>query len=80
MGLSGLPNRRSHGLELIGEAVALEPEAELRTKLRDWAVRFLVFREVEARVPELETGRAHGLVFGPSGQRLAVLSGRRRRA
>jgi eukaryotic-like serine/threonine-protein kinase len=74
VGLSGFPNRRSHGLELIGEAMALGPEEELRTKLRDWAVRFLVLREIEAHKPELETGRAHGLVFGPSGRRLAVLS------
>jgi serine/threonine protein kinase/WD40 repeat protein len=74
VGLSGAPNRRSHGLELIAEAVALEPEDELRAKLRDWAVRFLVLREVESHQPELETGPAHGLVFGPSGTRLAVLS------
>jgi serine/threonine protein kinase/WD40 repeat protein len=74
VGLSGAPNRRSHGLELIGEAVRLDPDDELRARLRDWAVRFLVLREVEAHRPELETGRAHGLVFGPDGRRLAVLS------
>ena len=57
------PNRRSQGLDLIEETVALEPEAELRPKLRDEAVKFLVLREVEAHEPELPTGRTHGLVF-----------------
>ena len=61
------------GLELIRKAVALEPEPELRAQLRDEAVKFLVLRDVETR-PELATGRAHGLVFGRSGHRLAVLS------
>ncbi|MFI5457780.1 MAG: WD40 repeat domain-containing serine/threonine protein kinase [Isosphaerales bacterium] len=74
VGLSGTPNRRSHGLALIEEAAKLELEPELRTKLRDEAVKFLVLREVEAHEPELPTGRAHGLVFGPTGHRLAVLS------
>jgi WD40 repeat protein len=74
VGLSGTPNRRSHGLALIGEAAELEPEAELRSRLRDEAVKFLVLREVEAHQPELPTARAHGIVFGPTGHRLAVLS------
>ncbi len=74
VGLSGTPDRRSRGLALIGEAVELEPEAELRSRLRDEAVKFLVLREVKAHEPELTTGRSHGLVFGPTGHRLAVLS------
>ena len=74
VGLSGAPKRRSQGLDLIRETVALGPEAELRPKLRDEAVKFLVLREVLAQEPELPTGRAHGLVFGPRGRRLAVLS------
>jgi len=74
VGLSGAPNRRSQGLKLIQEVVALDPEPGLRPKLRDKAVEFLVLREVETHEPELDTGRAHGLVFGPSGHRLAVLS------
>ena len=74
VGLSGAPKRRSQGLDLIRETVALGPEAELRPKLRDEAVKFLVLREVLAHEPELPTGRAHGLVFGPRGRRLAVLS------
>ncbi len=74
VGLSGTPNRRSHGLDLIGEAAALEPGAALRGELRDWAVRFLVLREIEAGESELRTGPADGLVFGPTGHRLAVLS------
>jgi eukaryotic-like serine/threonine-protein kinase len=68
------PNRRRQGLDLIQETVSLEPEAELRPKLRDEAVKFLVLREVEAHEPELPTGHTHGLVFGPTGHRLAVLS------
>jgi len=74
VGLSGAPNRRSRGLALIGEAAELQLEPEHRTRLRDEAVKFLVLREVEAHEPELPTGRAHGLVFGPAGHRLAVLS------
>jgi eukaryotic-like serine/threonine-protein kinase len=74
VGLSGTPNRRSHGLELIGEASALEPGAALRRELRDWAVRFLVLREVEAGESELPTGPSRGLVFGAGRDRLAVLS------
>ena len=71
---SDAPNRRSQGLESIRETVALGPDAELRPTLRDEAVKFLVLREVEARHPELATSGTHGLVFGPSGHRLAVLS------
>src|SRR5262249_31690477 len=59
---------------VIHEAVELEPdEPELRAQLRDVAVRLLVHRDVETG-PELHTGRTRGLVFGPSGNRLAVLS------
>ena len=68
------PTAAAEGLDLIRETVELEPEAELRPKLRDLAVKFLVLREVEAHDPELPTGRAHGLAFGPNGHRLAVLS------
>ena len=53
---------------------ALEPEADHRTELRDSAVNFLVLREIEAVTPDLATGRSHGLLFTPSGHRLAVLS------
>src|SRR4029077_4271116 len=75
VGQTPVPNRRTDGLELIRKAVALEPEPqpELRPQLRDEAVKFLVLRDVETR-PELSTSRASGLVFGRSGQRLAVLS------
>jgi WD40 repeat protein len=74
IGLSGHPNRRSHGLGQIQEVVALDPDSGLRRKLRDEAVKFLALREVESHRPELPTGRAHGLAFGPNGHRLAVLS------
>jgi eukaryotic-like serine/threonine-protein kinase len=74
LGRSDAPNRRAHGLDAIRETVSLDPDAELRGKLRDEAVKFLVLREVEAQSPELATGRARGLVFGPTGHRLAVLS------
>jgi eukaryotic-like serine/threonine-protein kinase len=65
------PNRRSEGLDIIRE---LAPEPSLRPRLRDEAVKFLVLREVEAQQPELRTGPARGLVFGPNGHRLALLS------
>ena len=73
-GASGAPNRRSQGLDLIRQIVDLAPEPELRAKLRDEAVKFLVLREVQAHEPELQTGLARGLVFGPTGHRLVVLS------
>ena len=74
VGLSGTQNRRSMGLERIKEAASLDPDAEHRAELRDWAVKFLVLREVEERKPELAPGRSHGLLFTPAGGRLAVLS------
>ena len=73
VGQTRVPNRRKYGLGLIRKAVALEPEPELRPQLRDEAVKFLVLRDVETG-PELATGRAHGLIFGPNGHQLAVLS------
>ena len=71
--LSDVPNRRERGTNLIRQAVDLGPESGLRDQLRDLAVNFLVLRDVETR-PELATGRAHSVAFGPDGQRLAVLS------
>ncbi len=71
--ISNVPNRREHGTNLIRKAVELGPESGLRDQLRDLAVNFLVLRDVETK-PELDTGRAHCLVFGPDSQRLAVLS------
>ena len=62
------------GSRSSGKSWRSEPEPELRPKLRDKAVDFLVLREVETHVPELATGPAHGLVFVPSGHRLTVLS------
>ena len=58
----------------FGKQSPLAPTPQLRAKLRDEAVKFLVLREVEAQMPELATGGTHGLVFGPTGHRLAVLS------
>ncbi len=74
VGLGGAPNRRSYGLERIKEAASLDSEVDHRTELRDWAVKFLVLREIETGKPELATGRSHGLIFTPAGHRLAVLS------
>ena len=74
VGNSPDPNRRSYGQRLIRQAVALEPEEpELRAQLRDVAVRLLVQRDMETG-PDLPTGRARGLVFGPNANRLAILS------
>ena len=72
--VSAAPKRRSNGLEKIKEAAELEQEPDRRTQLRDWAVRFLMLREIEASTAELATGRAHGLIFTPGGDQLALLS------
>ncbi len=61
-------------MKLIHGAVSLKPsEPELRAQLRDVAVKLLVQRDTETG-PNLPTGRARSLVFGSTGQRLAVLS------
>ncbi|SIO29425.1 WD domain-containing protein, G-beta repeat-containing protein [Singulisphaera sp. GP187] len=70
---SNLPNRRATGLGLLSRAAALEPDPELKVKLRNEAVEFLVLRDVEAR-PEFATGATRGIAFGPEGVRLAALS------
>jgi serine/threonine protein kinase/WD40 repeat protein len=68
------PNRRSEGMKLIHGAVSLGPgDPELRSQLRDVAVKLMVHRDTETG-PELRSGRARGLVFGSTAQRLAVLS------
>ncbi len=72
--VSGAPSRRGNGLERIKELAELESDANRRTELRDAAVKFLVLREIEAVGPELATGKSHGLLFTPGGNRLAVLS------
>jgi serine/threonine protein kinase/WD40 repeat protein len=69
----GLLERRARGLELIKKAADLGPEPELKQKLRDEAVDFLVLRDVEKGL-ELETGRVRNLVFAESGNRLAALT------
>jgi serine/threonine protein kinase/WD40 repeat protein len=74
VGLSVAPDRRSRSLKLIRQVVPLDPGSELRPRLRDEAVKSLALREAELRRPELAIGRARGLAFGPSGNRLAVLS------
>ena len=71
--LSYVPNRREHGTNLIRQVVELGPGSGLREQLRDLSVNFLVLRDVETG-PELATGRAHSLVFGPDSKRLAVLA------
>ena len=74
VGLSGLPNRRSRGIELIGRAASLDPAHQQRNEFKDLAVKFLVLREIEESKQDLATGRSHGLVFTPAGDRLAMLS------
>ncbi|WP_020466653.1 WD40 repeat domain-containing serine/threonine protein kinase, partial [Singulisphaera acidiphila] len=70
---SKLPNLRAKGLDLLSKAAALDPDPELKVKLRNEAVEFLVLRDVEAR-PEFATGASRGIAFGPEGARLAALS------
>ena len=73
MRISNLPDRRNRGLEAIKQAVAMGPEAAMRSELRDEAVEFLVLRDVPRR-PELATNRTQGVVFSPGGNRLVGLS------
>jgi serine/threonine protein kinase/WD40 repeat protein len=70
---SHVPNLRERGLAQLTQAVALQPAPAIRARLRDEAVQFLALRDLEAR-RELATGGISGLVFGPAGGRLAILS------
>jgi serine/threonine protein kinase/WD40 repeat protein len=70
---STVPDRRTAGLGLIKDAAGLGPDPELRLKLRNEAIEFLVMRDVEARAP-FPTGRARGIAFGPQGARLAAIT------
>jgi eukaryotic-like serine/threonine-protein kinase len=72
--LSPIPNRRDRGLKLLEQAAALTPEPALLAELRDEAVEFLSLRDVEARRPNIPTGKTHGLAFGPEATRLATIS------
>ena len=45
--ISNVPDRRAAGLGLIHDAANLRPEPDLRVKLRNEAVEFLVMRDVE---------------------------------
>ncbi len=78
--LSPATNRRSVGLDLVRQAAEragqMKPDPALRVRLRDQAVAFLTLRDVEARAPITTTdGTRSGLVFGPTGQRIAGLTG-----
>jgi len=70
--LSSVADRRATGLRLLAEAAAMGPDAEMRANLRDEAVEFLTLRDIRGR-PDLPTGPAVGLAYGPEGDRLAVL-------
>jgi len=70
---SNRPNRRARGLSLLQSAAQLEPSNELKTKLRNEAVEFLIMRDVEAR-PEFPSGVARAIAFGPNGTRFAALT------
>jgi len=71
--LSTVPRRRKTGLDLLGKAARLGPDAALRTRLRDEAIEFLAVRDVEPR-PAIEAGKVQAVAFGPGGDRLATLS------
>ncbi len=70
---SDKPDRRGQGLDLIAEAVKLRLSPGQRADFRDEAVKFLVLRDVVTKDP-LATGHGNGLIFGPQGHRLWVLS------
>jgi serine/threonine protein kinase/WD40 repeat protein len=71
--VSTVPDRRDRGLDLIGRAAALNPDADLRARLRAEAASFLSLRDLEKR-PLVASGRGSGLAFGPEGSRLVTLS------
>lgn len=71
--VSNVPNRRVRGLSLLSRAAHLDPEGELRSKLREEAIEFLIVRDVEAR-PEFPTGRNSAIAFTADGEQLASLS------
>jgi serine/threonine protein kinase/WD40 repeat protein len=70
---TNLPDRRGRGLQAIQKAVAYNPDAQLRSELRDEAVELLVLRSVENR-SDLGTGHVQGVVLGPESNRMATLS------
>ncbi len=73
VGSSNLPNRRARGLNLLKEAVALGPDAEMTGKLRAEAVDLLMLRDIEARPGFENHGATRGLAFSADGTRLAML-------
>ena len=70
---SNLPNRRATGLDQIQQAAALDPDAAMKTQLRDQAVEFLALWEVERRA-EINTGPLRDMAFGPGDHRLTTLA------
>ena len=71
--LSAVPGRRKTGLDLLEGAAKLNPDAALHAKLRDEAAEIFAIRDVEPSAP-IEAGPTQAVAFGPSGNRLAMLS------
>ena len=68
-----VPDLRKTGLERLKEAVALNPDAAMQTKLRDEAVQLLALRDIEPQ-PSIETGPARRVAFAGSVNRLVTLA------
>jgi serine/threonine protein kinase/WD40 repeat protein len=71
---TNLPDRRKRGLETIQKAVEYNPDAQLRSELRDEAVELLVLRSVEKNARDLPTGRVQAVALSAGINRLATLS------
>ena len=69
-----LPTAAARGLDCIREAVELEPERRASPQAPRRGRQVPGPPRSRGPEPELATGRARGLVFGPAGHRLAVLS------
>lgn len=71
--LSAVPDRRRNILDLVKEALAYDPEPELRTKLRDEVVQALCLSDVRQEIPLVEQ-RVAGFEVINGGLRAASVS------
>ncbi|WP_165070765.1 WD40 repeat domain-containing serine/threonine protein kinase [Paludisphaera rhizosphaerae] len=66
------PDRRTVGLDLLKASASKGPDPEMKARLRDEAVEFLLLRDIEPRI-ELATGATRDVLLGTTGARLTTL-------